>query len=132
MSVSHIKLRGKPCIAFIFQQFQLISSECPGEFPVKSKVITCKNTYSFSCNIYMCSQSENYGDFRQCVIPVTITCTLQAGAVSTRAPRLGKTTSVARRRLILFCKIEVRPRSCRSYPDRVPCATWGFPTLFMG
>ena len=90
MSVSHIKLRGKPCIAFIFQQFQLISSEFRGEFPVKSKVITCKNTYSFSCNIYMCSQSENYGDFRQCVIPVTITCTLQAGALSAHAPRLGK------------------------------------------
>jgi hypothetical protein len=30
MWVSHIKLTGKPCIALIFQQFQLISSEFVG------------------------------------------------------------------------------------------------------
>ena len=42
------------------------------------------NAYLFlSCNIYMCIQSENYGDFRQCVIPVTITSTLQGTPCNT-------------------------------------------------
>ena len=45
--------------------------------PVKSKVITCNACIFFSCNIYMCTQSENYGDFRQDVSPAKITCTLQ-------------------------------------------------------
>ena len=34
----------------------------------------------------MCTQSENYGDFRQCVIPVTITCTLQGARCNTGIP----------------------------------------------
>ena len=56
------------------------------DFPVNSKVITCNAYLFFSCNIYMCIQSENYGDFRQCVIPITITCTLQGTPCNTGIP----------------------------------------------
>ena len=50
-----------------------------------SKIMTC-NAYLFSCNIYMCIQSENYGDLRQCAISITITCTLQGTPCNTGIP----------------------------------------------
>ena len=31
------------------------------DFPANSKVITCNAYLFFSCNNYMCTQSENYG-----------------------------------------------------------------------
>ena len=51
-------------------------------------------------------------------------CTLRGATGAARAPKPGKTPIMAARRRLLFFKIEVRPRSCRSYQIWRPCTIW--------
>ena len=48
-----------------------------GEFPVNSKLITCKSYIFFNAISTCVPKVRNYGDFRQHVIPTIITCMLR-------------------------------------------------------
>ena len=60
------------------------------------------------------------------VVHTVLMCISIRGATgAARAPKPGKTPIMAaRRRRLLFFKIEVRPRSCRSYHIWRPCLTY--------
>ena len=48
-----------------------------GDFPVNSKLITCKSYIFFNAISTCVPKVRNYGDFRQHVIPTIITCMLR-------------------------------------------------------
>ena len=57
-----------------------------GDFPVTFKVITCNAYLFFFIQYLLVYIKRNYGDFRQCVIPIPIKCILQGTPCDTGIP----------------------------------------------
>ena len=102
-----------------------------GDFPVNSKLITCKSYIFFNAISTCVPKVRNYGDFRQHVIPTIITCMLRGTPCDTGFTRSfyrGNICSVTHKskvgKLNFFClKIYFSASKSRSLTMRPPSAS---------